>query len=91
MRPGRSATDRVLVVNEGGKRRNVYVRIPERLDLQRRSERYRSFRKRRAELAKLGTEILGLVDELLETLVTPYAQQTRQARKRTKTRLKKTQ
>jgi hypothetical protein len=81
----------VLVVNEEGKRRNIYVRIPERLDLQRRSGRYRSFRKKRTELAKMGAEILTLVDALLETLITPYSPRpTGKARKRTKTRPKRT-
>ena len=76
----------VLVVNEEGKRRNFYVRIPERRELQRRSERYRSFRKNRAELARVAAEILRLVDELLESLSTPYSpRQTRRGRKRSKT------
>lgn len=77
----------VLVVNEEGKRRNIYVRIPDRPNLQRRSDRYRSFRKRRAEFARLATETLGLVDELLETLATPYSppkagQERKRARRR---------
>jgi hypothetical protein len=83
----------VLEVNEEGKRRNIYVRIPERTEIKRRSERYRGFRKKRAELGRLGAEILSLVDELLKTLATSYSpQQTRQDdRKRSKTRPKKTQ
>ena len=67
----------VLAVSEEGKRRNVYVPIPDRLELQRRSERYRRFRQSRAELARLGGELLGLVDELLETLIEPYAPKRR--------------
>ena len=74
----------VLVVNEEGNRQTFYVRIPERADLQKRAERYRRFRKRRAELVRAGTELLRLVDELLETLIEPYApQRRRQPRKRT--------
>jgi hypothetical protein len=77
----------VLVVSEEGKRRNIYVRIPDRPNLQRRSERYRRFRKRRAELARLAAETLGLVDELLEALVTPYSPpKTGQTQERTRTR-----
>lgn len=73
----------VLVVSHEGKRRTVYVPIPDRLEIQRRSERYRRFRQSRAELAKLGTELLGLVDKLLETLIDPYSPQRRtQPRKR---------
>ena len=76
-----------MVDSEEGKRRNIYVRIPDRPNLQRRSERYRKFRKRRAELARLATETLGLVDELLEALVTPYSPpKTGQTHKRTRTR-----
>jgi hypothetical protein len=72
----------VLVVNEEGNRRTFYVRIPERAGLQRRTERYRRFRKRRAELVRVGTELLRLVDELLETLIEPYSpQRRRQPRK----------
>lgn len=82
----------VLAVNEEGKRRNIYVPIPDRLDLKRRSERYRSVRKRRADLAKLGAKLLGLVDQLLEALIDPYSpKQTRKAQARTKTRRKRTQ
>jgi hypothetical protein len=67
----------VLVVNEEGNRRTFYVRIPERAGLQRRTERYRRFRKRRAELVRVGTELLHLVDELLETLIEPYSPKRR--------------
>jgi len=83
----------VLEVNEEGKRRNIYIRIPERPDIKRRSDCYRGFRKKRTELARLGAEILSLVDELLDTLATSYSpQQTRQDdRKRSKTRTKRTQ
>ena len=82
----------VLVVNEDGNRRTFYVRIPERANLQRRTERYRRFRKRRAELVRVGTELLRLVDELLEALIDPYSPPKRsRARKRTKTQLKRTQ
>lgn len=78
----------VLVVSEEGTRRNIYVRIPDRPSLQRQSERYRSFRRRRADLAKLANEALGLVDELLEALVTPYSPP--KTRKRTRTRSDRT-
>ena len=72
----------VLAVSEEGKRRNVYVPIPDRLELQRRTERYRRFRQSRAELARLGGELLGLVDELLEALIEPYSpKQRRRPRK----------
>jgi hypothetical protein len=77
----------VLVVSEEGKRRNIYVRIADRPSLKRRSERYLSCRKKRAELAKLAIETLALVDELLEALVTPYSPaRTRQAKKPGRTR-----
>ncbi len=63
----------VLVVSEEGKRRNIYVRVADRPSLKRRSERYLSFRKKRTELARLASETLSLVDELLEALVTPHS------------------
>ncbi len=73
----------VLAVSQKGERRNVYVPIPDRGELRRRSERYRRFRQSRADLAKLGTELLGLADKLLETLIEPYSPQRRkQPRKR---------
>jgi hypothetical protein len=82
----------VLVVSKEGKRRDIYVPIADRPDLQRRSQRYRRFRQSRAELARLGTELLRLVDELLETLIDPYSPQRRkQARKRIRKRPKRPQ
>lgn len=73
----------VLAVSQKGERRNVYVAIPDRGELRRRSERYRGFRQSRAELARLGTELLGLADNLLEALIEPYSpQRRRQPRKR---------
>ncbi len=77
----------VLVVSEEGKRRNIYVRAADRPRLKRRSERYLSFRKKRTELARLASETLGLVDELLEALVTPYSPPKRgRGRRRDRTR-----
>ncbi len=79
----------VLAVSEKGRRRNIYVRLPDRTEIQQRSERYRRFRQSRAEIARLGAEILNLADELLDALADPYLpQQRRQGRKRTKTRRK---
>lgn len=79
----------VLAVSEEGERRNVYVPIPDRIELRRRSQRYRRFRKSRAELARLGTELLSLTDKLLETLIEPYAPQRRkQPRERIEKRRK---
>lgn len=79
----------VLVVSEEGERRNIYVRTVDRQDLKRRNERYRRFRQSRAEIATVGAEILGLVDELLETLIEPYSPQQRgRPRKRIRKRRK---
>ena len=73
----------VLAISQKGERRNVYVPIPDRGELRRRTERYRDFRQSRAELARLGTELLGLADKLLETLIEPYSpKRRRQPRKR---------
>ena len=80
----------VLVVSEEGQRHNIYVRAADRQDLKRRNERYRRFRQSRAEIARLGAEILDLVDELLAALIEPYSPQQRGgARKRLRTRRKR--
>ena len=80
----------VLVVSEQGQRRNIYVRAADRQDLERRNERYRRLRQNRAEIARVGTELLGLVDELLEALIEPYPpQQRRGPQKRLRTRRKR--
>jgi hypothetical protein len=77
------------VVSEEGERRNIYVRTVDRQDLKRRNERYRRFRQSRAEIATVGAEILGLVDELLEALTEPYSPQQRgRPRKRIRKRRK---
>lgn len=62
----------VLAFTDEGKRRNIYVRPPDRPKVQRSTERYRRFRKRRAEMTKLHGEILRLADELLKELLVPY-------------------
>jgi hypothetical protein len=80
----------VLVVSEQGQRRNIYVRAADRQDLERRNERYRRLRQNRAEIARVGAELLGLVDELLEALIEPYPpQQRRGHQKRLRTRRKR--
>ncbi|MFB3110671.1 MAG: DUF6788 family protein [Gemmatimonadales bacterium] len=80
----------VLVVSEQGQRRNIYVRAADRQDLERRNERYRRLRQNRAEIARVGAELLGLVDELLEALIEPYPpQQRRGPQKRLRTRRKR--
>lgn len=65
----------VLVVPQQGGRRTFYLRAAERPEVQRRAERYRRFRKRRAELSKLKGEILSAADELLEALLEPHTPQ----------------
>ena len=80
----------VLVVSEQGQRRNIYVRAADRQDLEQRNERYRRLRQNRAEIARVGAELLGLVDELLEALIEPYPpQQRRGPQKRLRTRRKR--
>jgi len=62
----------LLVVPEGGARRTQYVRSAERPEVLQRTERYRRFRKTRAELRKLNNDVLAAADELLEALLEPY-------------------
>lgn len=62
----------VLVVSEEGRRRSYYVRPAERAEVQRRVERYRRFRAKRAELSQLTVEVLGAADELLVALLEPH-------------------
>jgi len=62
----------VLAVSEEGGRKSVYVRKPERPEVKRRTDRYRRFRQRRAELVKLHAEIVAVADEILESLAEPY-------------------
>lgn len=62
----------VLVVSEDGKRRSFYVRPAERAEVQRRVERYQSFRAARAEVNRLTVEVLGAADELLSALLEPH-------------------
>jgi len=82
----------VLVVSEQGQRRNIYVRAADRQDLERRNERYRRLRQNRAEIARVGAELLGLVDELLEALIEPYPPPQRgRPKKRLRTRRKREQ
>jgi len=72
---GELHTTAVLAVSDKGDRRTFYVRGAERPEVQRRAERYRRFRKTRADLRKLDGEILGAADALLEALLEPYAPQ----------------
>lgn len=72
---GELHTTAVLVVSDKGAKRTFYLRGVERPEVQRRAERYRRFRKTRAELKKLDREILGAVDELLEALLEPHTPQ----------------
>lgn len=62
----------VVVMNEDGKRKSVYVRKSERAAVKRRTDRYRRLRQRRAELGKLHAEIIALGDEIVESLSEPY-------------------
>jgi hypothetical protein len=62
----------VLSVSEDGKRRSIYVRPPDRLEVERRTDRYRRFRRGRSELVKLHAEIVKIADELLASLLQPY-------------------
>ncbi|MBC8443383.1 hypothetical protein H8D79_01515 [PVC group bacterium] len=72
---GELHTTAVLVVSDRGVRRTFYLRGAERPEVQRRAERYRRFRKTRAELRKLNGEVLGAADELLEALLEPHTPQ----------------
>jgi hypothetical protein len=65
----------VLLVSEEGKRKSVYVRPPDRLEVERRTDRYRNFRRGRIELVKLHAEIVKIADELLVALLEPYVPQ----------------
>jgi hypothetical protein len=69
---GELHTTAVLIVSEAGERRSYYVRPPERPEVQRRVERYQRLRRKRAEMTKLGSEVLGATDALLEALVEPH-------------------
>ena len=69
---GELHTTAVLAVSEQGRQRNIYVRPPDRLDLKKRAESYRRYRKRRAGLSKVHSEIRALADELLAALLIPY-------------------
>ena len=70
---GEPHTTAVLVVSDKGDRRTFYLRAAERQEVRRRTERYRRFRKIRAELSKLNREILKAADELLESLLEPHS------------------
>lgn len=72
---GEPHTTAVLVVSEKGDRRTFYLRATERPEVQRRAERYRRFRKARAELKKLDVEVVNAADELLEALLEPHLPQ----------------
>lgn len=65
----------VLAVSEDGKRRSIYVRPPDRPEVERRTDRYRGFRRGRTELVKLHSEIVKIADELLAALLEPYVPQ----------------
>jgi hypothetical protein len=72
---GELHTTAVLAVSDKGDRRAFYLRAAERPEVQRRAERYRRFRKTRADLRKLNGEVLGAADDLLEALLEPHAPQ----------------
>ena len=72
---GELHTTAVLAVSDKGDRRTFYLRAAERPEVQRRAERYRRFRKTRAELRKLNAEVLGAADDLLEALLEPHTPQ----------------
>jgi len=79
----------MLVVPEKGKRRNIYVPVVDRPEIQRRSQRYRKLRQSRAEIVKLSNEILKLTDSLLELLSEPYAPEPRRKRSSQKAKTEK--
>lgn len=70
----------VLVVNQKGKRRNIYVPIPDRPEIQLRSQRYRRLRQARAEIVKLSAETLRLIDDLVDALSESYVPEPRRKR-----------
>jgi hypothetical protein len=72
---GELHTTAVLVVSDKGDRHTFYLRAAERPEVHRRAERYRRFRKTRAELRKLSGEILKAADELLQALLEPHTPQ----------------
>jgi hypothetical protein len=79
----------VLSVSDKGRRTSIYVRPPDRPEVQNRTERYRLFRLRRADLVKLHAEIIKTVDELLATLVEPYLPSRDRKRSQSKRRRSK--
>lgn len=81
----------MLVVPEKGKRRNIYVPVVDRPELQRRSQRYRKLRHSRAEIVKLSTEILKLTDVLLDLLSEPYVPEPKRKGSSRRQRTKKQQ
>jgi len=70
----------MLVVPEKGKRRNIYVPVVDRPEIQRRSHRYRKLRQSRAEIVKLSTDVLNLTDLLLDLLSEQYVPEPRRKR-----------
>ena len=72
---GELHTTAVLVVSDRGDKQTFYLRAAERPEVHRRAERYRRFRKTRAELRKLSGEISRAADELLQALLEPHTPQ----------------
>ena len=81
----------MLVVPEKGKRRNIYVPVVDRPEIQRRSQRYRKLRQARAEIVKLNAEILKLTDLILELLSEEYVPELRRKRSSGEKKTKKQQ
>ena len=79
----------MLVIAEKGKRKNLYVPLGDRPEIQRRSQRYRKLRQSRAEIVKLSKEILKLTDSLLELLSEPYVPEPKRKRSSARTKTKK--
>lgn len=69
---GELHTTVVLSSSEQGKKKNVYIRPPDRAIIQQMSRKYQRFRQARADLAKLAKQTLELIDALQVLLTESY-------------------
>lgn len=58
--------------SEQGRTRNIYVRKSHEVDVATKAERYRRFRRARAELMRLAEQTARITDELQRALTEPY-------------------
>jgi len=69
-----------LYVSRGGPLQRIYLSQKDRDAVTAGSERYRRFRTRRAELVKLFKELLDAVDQLENSITTPFVKKERKGK-----------